>query len=95
MVETVERREVVVRRAPKFTPFLLGGVVLGFVAAGIVVFGQPEDPQYTPAAAFGFFAMIFGIVGVGLGALLALALDWRSHRRARRTSADEVTGTMR
>ncbi|GGC80687.1 hypothetical protein GCM10011512_04320 [Tersicoccus solisilvae] len=95
VVETVERREVLVRRAPRFAPFLVGGAVLGFVVAGLFTLGRPEDPQYTPAAAFGFFAMLFGIAGVGLGALLALLLDRRSHRRARRASADEVTGTVR
>ncbi|MEH0108586.1 hypothetical protein V6N00_02500 [Tersicoccus sp. MR15.9] len=95
VTESVERREVVVRRAPRFAPFLVGGAVLGFVVAGILVFSVPEDPQYTPAAAFGFFAMLFAVVGVGLGALLALALDRRSHRRVRRGSADEVTGTVR
>ncbi|OMH27760.1 hypothetical protein BKD30_02665 [Tersicoccus phoenicis] len=95
MVESVERRELAVRRAPRFTPFLLGGAVLGFVVAGVLVFARPEDPQYTPAAAFGFFAMIFGVVGVGAGALLVLGLDRRSHRRIRRATADEVTGTMR
>ncbi|OMH34562.1 hypothetical protein BGP79_04665 [Tersicoccus sp. Bi-70] len=95
MEESVERRELVIRRAPRFAPFLVGGAVLGFIVAGILVLARPEDPQYTPAAALGFFAMLFGVIGVGLGALLALALDRRSHRRARRGSADEVTGTMR
>lgn len=95
LVESVERRELAVRRAPRFTPFLLGGAVLGFVVAGLVVLNVPENPQYTPAAAFGFFAMIFGVGGVGVGALLVLGLDRRSHRRVRRATADEITGTMR
>ncbi|MFJ7751342.1 hypothetical protein ACIQXM_15470 [Arthrobacter sp. NPDC097144] len=79
-----ERREITVRRAPRFVPFLLLGVVLGFIAALVVAYGGPEDPTYTRSATLGFFTIMFAIPGVGLGALAALLLDWISVRKMRR-----------
>lgn len=79
-----ERREITVRRAPRFVPFLLLGVVLGFIAALVVAYSGPEDPTYTRTATLGFFTIMFAIPGVGLGALAALLLDWISVRKMRR-----------
>ena len=79
-----ERREITVRRAPRFVPFLMLGVVVGFIAALVVAYAGPEDPNYTREATLGFFTIMFAIPGVALGALTALLLDWISVRRARR-----------
>ena len=79
-----ERREITVRRAPRFVPFLALGAVLGFIAALVVAYTGPEDPNYTREATLGFFTIMFAIAGVGLGALLALLLDWISVRKTRR-----------
>ena len=53
-----ERREVTVRRAPKYVPFLgLGGVV-GVVAAAFIAYGLPGDESYDSGAVFGFFMVL-------------------------------------
>ena len=79
-----ERREITVRRAPRFIPFLALGVIAGFIAALAVAYPGPADPTYTRAATLGFFTIMFAIPGVCLGAVAALLLDWISVRKARR-----------
>ncbi|MBO0897530.1 MULTISPECIES: hypothetical protein [Arthrobacter] len=79
-----ERREITVRRAPRFVPFLLLGVIAGFIAALLVAYIGPENPTYTREATLGFFTIMFAIPGVCLGALVALLLDWNSVRKTRR-----------
>lgn len=78
-----ERREITVRRAPRFVPFLALGVIAGFIAALVVAYAGPADATYTRGATLGFFTIMFAIPGVGLGALVALLLDWISVRKAR------------
>ncbi|MCC3265711.1 hypothetical protein MUG94_15115 [Arthrobacter gengyunqii] len=79
-----ERREITIRRAPRFVPFLLLGVIAGFIAALLVAYVGPENPTYTREATLGFFTVMFAIPGVALGALVALLLDWISVRKTRR-----------
>ncbi|MBP3035296.1 hypothetical protein J2M53_03365 [Arthrobacter sp. zg-ZUI100] len=79
-----ERREITIRRAPRFVPFLALGVIAGFIAALVVAYAGPADPTYTREATLGFFTMMFAIPGVCLGALAALLLDWISVRKSRR-----------
>ena len=79
-----ERREITVRRAPRFVPFLALGAAAGFFAALVVAYGGPEDINYTREATLGFFTIMFAIPGLAVGALIALALDWISVRKARR-----------
>lgn len=79
-----ERREITVRRAPRFVPFLMLGVIAGFIAALLVAYLGPENPTYTREATLGFFTIVFAIPGVALGALVALLLDWISVRKTRR-----------
>ena len=79
-----ERREITIRRAPRFVPFLALGVIAGFIAALVVAYAGPADPTYTREATLGFFTVMFAIPGVWLGALAALLLDWISVRKSRR-----------
>ncbi|MCQ1949034.1 MULTISPECIES: hypothetical protein [Arthrobacter] len=85
-----ERREITVRRAPRFVPFLALGVVAGFIAALFVAYGGAENPSFTREATLGFFTIMFGLPGLLLGALTALILDWISVRRARRSTVESV-----
>ncbi|MCQ1999697.1 hypothetical protein [Arthrobacter zhaoxinii] len=85
-----ERREITVRRAPRFVPFLALGVVAGFIAALFVAYGGAENPSFTREATLGFFTMMFALPGLLLGALTALALDWISVRKARRSMVESV-----
>ncbi|MHA7141070.1 hypothetical protein ACX80T_06020 [Arthrobacter sp. Sr33] len=84
------RREVTVRRAPRFAPFMGLGVLVGVVIAAIVAYAGPGDPTLTRESIFGFFIMVFAIPGLLLGALLVLVLDQISVRRSKRAVAQRT-----
>lgn len=83
-------REVSVRRAPKFAPFMGAGIVLGIIVAAISAYTGPESAEFTRGATFGFLAVIFGIVGMLVGALVVLVIDRISVRRSRKMLAVET-----
>jgi hypothetical protein len=80
---TPERREITVRRAPKYVPFLILGGMVGIAAAAVIAYGLPGDASYDRGAVFGFFMVLCGAGGVILGAIAALVLDRLSVKRAR------------
>lgn len=92
-----DRRETVrVRRAPKFSVFLLLGAAVGIIVALILTFAfQGTDDTsphtgliYSDGQIFGFLALICITVGVALGGVVALILDRRSSRRASDVTVD-------
>ena len=85
-----ERREVTVRRAPRFVPFLVLGAVVGFVAAAVAAYTVPGDASFDPGAVFGFLMIMFGAAGAVLGAVLALVLDRRSVKKQERAVVESV-----
>ncbi|WLQ07635.1 hypothetical protein [Arthrobacter oryzae] len=86
----VERREITVRRAPKYVPFLILGGLVGIIVAAVIAFALPGDPGYDPNSVFGFFMVLFGAGGVILGAIVALLLDRLSVRRAEHAVVEAV-----
>ncbi len=92
-IETVK-----VRRAPKYSVFLLLGAALGIIVALILTFAfdgtaEPTDQGvvYSSAQVFGFLALICVTVGVALGGGVALLLDRTVGRRTREISVDHET----
>ncbi|MFD5276050.1 hypothetical protein ACFWIX_00675 [Pseudarthrobacter sp. NPDC058362] len=85
-----ERREVTVRRAPKYVPFLVLGAVVGILAAAVVAYALPGSDSFDPGAVFGFFLVMFAGGGAILGAILALLLDRRSVRKQQRAVVEAV-----
>ncbi|MEG9249350.1 hypothetical protein V6S67_14780 [Arthrobacter sp. Soc17.1.1.1] len=83
-------REVTIRRAPKFVPFMLLGAFLGFLAALVVAYTGPEDPTLTRESILGFFTVAFALPGLLLAALLVLVVDRRSVKRAERARAERT-----
>lgn len=86
----VAPQQMVYRRAPKITPFLVTGAVLGVVAAffWIATVGATED--YSLGQTASFFAALFAVVGLTVGAVWWMIVDRRSKRKvstvyARRT----------
>lgn len=84
MKDTVD---VTVRRSPRYSTFVILGVVVGFIIAGILA-ALPVDTskltqQYSPAAILGILMAFLGIVGGFLGALVALIIDRASVKRAK------------
>jgi hypothetical protein len=88
-----ERREITVRRAPKYVPFLILGGIVGIIVAAVIAFALPGDPNYEPSSVFGFFMVLFGAGGVILGAVVALLLDRLSVRRAEHAVVEAVPET--
>ncbi|SDL61315.1 hypothetical protein [Arthrobacter sp. ok362] len=85
-----ERREVTVRRAPKYVPFLILGGLVGVAAAAIIAYALPGDASYDASSVFGFFMVLCAAGGVILGAAAALVLDRMSVRRAERAVVESA-----
>lgn len=88
-----ERREITVRRAPKYVPFLILGALVGIAAAALVAYGLPESAEFNAGSVFGFFMVLFAGGGALLGAALALVLDRRSVKRQQRALVEAVPDT--
>ena len=82
------RQRATVRRAPKFTVFLVIGAAVGLVAAMVLTFafhGADETSvtgvTYTQLQVFGFLLLVCVAVGVLLALLVAVVLDRTVGRR--------------
>ena len=85
-----QRRQVTIRRAPKFAPFMGLGALIGFIAALIVAYTGPADPTLTRESVLGFFTVVFAIPGLLIGGLVALLLDRISVRRMKQATAERT-----
>lgn len=79
--------DVVVRRTPRFRAFLLLGVLLGFIAAGVLII-LPVDTSvltsdYSIGATMALLMLLLGLLGAGLGLGVALILDRLNARKVR------------
>ena len=83
--------QLVLRRAPRLTVFLIGGALLGVIAALILNGIQTPNPDFVEESALGFFMVILAIPGLALGALVWLVLDRRSRKHTRTVYAEATT----
>jgi hypothetical protein len=84
----IDTQQATVRRAPKIGVFLVVGAVLGALVTLILTSLFPADPNVGFGASYAYF-LIYGVpAGVVLGALVGLALDRRSRRRARTVTVE-------
>ncbi|MCQ9164827.1 MULTISPECIES: hypothetical protein [unclassified Arthrobacter] len=88
--QPVERRELTVRRAPKYVPFMIAGAVVGVIVAAILTLTTNGAQQFDAGSVFGFFAVLLMLPGVGLGAVVALVIDRQSVRRAGTAMVESV-----
>jgi hypothetical protein len=85
-----------VRRAPKYSVFLVLGAAIGVFVAMILTFafdGQPDPAlgqtmQFSQGQVFTFLALVCGTIGLGLGGIIALILDRTVGRRTREVVVD-------
>jgi hypothetical protein len=87
---SIEQGTVRVRRAPRFAPFIVLGIVAGAVVALILTLAFPVDPAVGFGGTFGYFVLIGVALGALVGAAVVLVLDAISRRRAASGTA-EVT----
>jgi hypothetical protein len=85
---TATHDEVTVRRAPKFSVFLLTGGALGVLVSFILTSLFPFDPSAGVASTYGYFALWGVTFGAALGAVVAIVVDRVSLRRARTLQAE-------
>lgn len=88
----MSKQKVTIRRAPKLTAFVATGFMLGVVIAAFVSYGMPTDPAVGSGATFGFFAIMFSLVGMGVGASVGLILDRRTRSANGTAEVTTVTG---
>jgi hypothetical protein len=97
IAHTDERIETLrVRRAPKFSVFLLAGAGLGILVALILTFSFSGTGEVSPntglvysaGQVFGFLALICVSAGLALGGGVALLFDRSSSRRVREVAVD-------
>jgi hypothetical protein len=84
-VSNTEDREqrVRIRRAPKFSVFLVLGVLVGVLVSLILTASFPIDPAVGFGPTFGYFAIYGFVGGLLLGSLVALIFDRALSRTVR------------
>jgi multisubunit Na+/H+ antiporter MnhB subunit len=73
-----------IRRAPKFSVFLVLGALVGVLVSLILTASFPIDKSVGFGATFGYFAIYGFVGGILLGSIVALIFD-RVLRRGART----------
>ena len=68
-------QRVRIRRAPKFSVFLVLGVLVGVFVSLILTASFPIDPTVGFGATFGYFAIYGFVGGLLLGSIVALIFD--------------------
>jgi prolipoprotein diacylglyceryltransferase len=76
-----EPRQVSLRRAPRYRAFVVSGLLVGLLAAGVLYVLFPGGVgEFSARAVFGYVAAGLGLVGGVLGGLAAVLVE-RPHRR--------------
>ena len=76
-------QRVRIRRAPKFSVFLVLGALVGILVSLILTASYPIDPLVGFAATFGYFAIYGFVGGLLLGSIVALIFDRALSRRSK------------
>ena len=76
-------RRVRIRRAPKFSVFLVIGALVGIFVSLVLTASFPIDPGVGFAATFGYFAIYGFVGGLLVGSIVALIFDRALGRRAK------------
>ena len=78
-----ERTTVMIRRAPKFSVFVVVGALCGFLATLVLTSLFPTDPEVGFVASLGYFSLYGVPIGAVIGAVIALLFDRSASRRPR------------
>lgn len=85
-----ERTDVIIRRAPKFSAFVVVGALIGFLVTLVLTSLFPSDPAVGFTASLGFFSL-FGIpIGAVIAAVIAIAVDRHATRHATKVIAGKL-----
>ncbi len=75
-----------IRRAPKFSVFVVLGAIVGILVALILTASFPIDPTVGFGPIFGYFAIYGFVGGILVGSLVALIFDRILSRRTKTVS---------
>lgn len=89
-IEDEERTTVAIRRAPRFSAFIVVGGLIGFLITLALTSMFPADPAIGFAALLGMFSLIGITVGATIGVVVALVLDRRASRRSQQVIAGKL-----
>jgi membrane associated rhomboid family serine protease len=76
-------QRVRIRRAPKFSVFLVLGALVGIFVSLVLTAAFPIDPAVGFGPTFGYFAIYGFVGGLLLGSIVALIFDRALSRRAK------------
>lgn len=85
-----ETRDVKIRRAPKYLPFILFGAVVGVVLGLILFFFTSQPTAKDSPSILGLLIVIPAALGAGVGLLIAAMLDSRSVAKSRQVQAAKL-----
>jgi multisubunit Na+/H+ antiporter MnhB subunit len=72
-----------IRRAPKFSVFVVLGALVGIFTSLILTASFPIDPKVGFGPTFGYFAIYGFVGGILLGSIVALIFDRLLRRRSK------------
>ena len=79
-----------VRRSPRYLNFMIVGAVLGAVTALILTVGFPQTAEFGLLQVFGVLLLVGVVVGLALGALVAIAIDRFTGRSVQTVVVDRL-----
>jgi len=93
--ETTVPTSVTVHRSPRYFSFMIVGAVVGAIAAFVLTFALPQNPDYDAAQVFGFLLLGGVVVGVALGSIVALIVDRVIGRKSATVVADRLASSTK
>ncbi|QWT24800.1 hypothetical protein KPL76_05405 [Subtercola sp. PAMC28395] len=92
-VETVVGDDIVtIHRAPRYFRFFAVGAIAGLVVAVILTLAFSGSQGFNLAQVFGFLALVFVVVGIGAGAVVALLIERTARKTARTITVERLEG---
>jgi hypothetical protein len=79
-----------VRRSPRYLNFMILGAVLGALTALILTVGFPQTAQFGLLQVFGFLLLGGVVVGMAVGAVVAIGIDRFTRRSAQAVVVDRL-----
>ncbi|WP_174775042.1 hypothetical protein [Cryobacterium algoricola] len=79
-----------VRRSPRYFNFMIVGAVLGAVTALILTVGFPQTAEFGLLQVFGFLLLVGVVVGLALGAVVAILIDRFTRRSVQAVVVDRL-----
>ena len=77
-------------RRPRFAAFMGTGILVGVVAAVVLVLLAPENETFTRTQSAMYLALVLGMVGAVAGGAVAVMFDRRADRDERGGPADNA-----